>query len=320
MNVLLASPIDRQALDALASKHDVKQAIDASESGLISAVPDREVLVFRSGVTVSTRVLAEAPRLGLLIRAGSGLDNVDVGGASARRMRLVRVPGPSADAVAEFTFALMLALARNVALADRLLRGGRWPKRELAGPLLQGRTLGIVGAGNIGRRVGELGAAWGMHVVGCVAVRAEQIVVERAKDAITLVDFDTVVSTADFLCLHVPLTESTHHIIDGDVLARMKPGSFLINVARGGIVDEEALYHQLRGGGHLAGAALDVHESEGEGTISRFAEVPNVILTPHIGAMATDSQREIGRRVTELIEAFAAGRLDEETRDGELVL
>jgi phosphoglycerate dehydrogenase-like enzyme len=133
-----------------------------------------------------------------------------------------------------------------------------------------------------------------------------------------VVDFETVISTADIVTLHVPLTERTRHLIDARALARMKQGSFLVNVARGGVVDEAALLTALQEG-HLAGAALDVHEREGEGTISPFAELPNVVLTPHIGAMAADSQREIGMRVLELVDAFTRGNLDEVTTDGELV-
>jgi D-3-phosphoglycerate dehydrogenase / 2-oxoglutarate reductase len=320
MKLLIASPIDSEALDTLARAHDVQQIVDATESTLAAALDDRDVLVFRSGVTISADVLGSGSRLRLLVRAGSGLDNVDVAAAHERAIRVVRIPGFSADAVAEFTFALMLGLARNVALADRLLRQGRWPKRDLGGPLLRGKTLGIVGAGKIGTRVAQLGAAWGMDVVGCVAEPDEPAAVARVVKDVTLTSFDAVVASADFLCLHVPLSDSTHYLVNADVLARMKPGSFLINVARGGVVDEEALYHALTDGGNLAGAALDVHEQEGEGTISRFAELPNVVLSPHIGAMAIDVQREIGRRLIELVDAFGAGRLDEETHDGELVL
>lgn len=320
MRILLASPVDPQTVWGLEQTFDVRQAVNAEPAALRVAIADREAVVVRSGVLMSRDVMSSAPHLRLLVRAGSGLDNIDVECARERGIRVVRVPGMSAPPVAEFTFALLLSLARNVSLADRLIRQGHWPKPQLGGALLRGKTLGIVGAGNIGSLVGEMGHAWGMRVLGCVA-HPSPIAAQRLLDrGITLTDFDNIVARSDFICLHVPLDEVTHHMVDASVLARMRPGSLLVNVARGGVVDEEALYHQLSQGGTLSGAGLDVHEREGEGTVSRLAELPNVVLTPHIGAMALDSQRLIGDRVTQLIHAFHQGRLDQEVRDGEHVV
>jgi phosphoglycerate dehydrogenase-like enzyme len=319
MNILVASSIDSAALDSLGQNHDVRFAVNAPEDALMAAIQDREVLVFRSGVTISAGVMQRGPQLRLLVRAGSGLDNVDVAYAREHGIRLVRIPGSSAQPVAELTFALMLAAARNVALADRLIREGRWPKSELGGPLLAGKTLGIVGTGNIGGCVGQLGAAWGMRSIGCVRHPSAKVAAALDRRGITLTDFDTVLAEADFLSLHVPLDDSTHHMIDAAALAGMRKGSFLINMARGGVVDDQALYRELTEGETLLGAALDVHELEGEGTIPQLAELPNVVLTPHIGAMAVDAQREIGRRLIELVDAFAQGALDQTTKDGELV-
>jgi D-3-phosphoglycerate dehydrogenase / 2-oxoglutarate reductase len=320
MRILVASPIDADAIEHLSREHDLTRAFNAHEDLLRSEIRDRDVLIFRSGVMISAGLLADAAELRLMVRAGSGLDNVDLESARERGIRLVRVPGSSAQPVAEFTFALMLSLARKVALADRLLRQGHWPKGQLGGPLLKGRTLGIVGAGNIGAQVGEMGAAWGMRVIGVVEHPSDESRARLRARGIELADFDTVVAEADFLSLHVPLTDATRHMINARVLSHMKRGSFLINLARGGVVDEEALYPELTEGGNLLGAALDVHEREGEGTMSPFAELPNVVLTPHIGAMALDAQRQIGERVLELVGAFDDGRLDAETRDGELVV
>jgi phosphoglycerate dehydrogenase-like enzyme len=319
VNVVFASPIDRAAIDHLSKENDVSIAY-ADGADAASMIAACEVLVFRSGVDITASLLDRAPRLGLIIRAGSGLDNIDLDRVRERRIRLVRIPGPSARAVAELAFAMMLALARNVVLADRLLREGHWPKHELGGPLLAGKTLGVVGVGNIGTRAGRMGAAWGMDVVGCVRRFSPGRAAELKDLGITLLDdLWDVAARADFLTLHVPLTEETRHLIDATVLTAVKPGAFLVNTSRGGVVDERALLPALRDG-MLAGAGLDVHEQEGEGTRSPFADLPNVVLTPHIGGMATDSQRDIGRRVVELLGAFAAGSLDEEARDGELVI
>ncbi len=320
MKILLASPIDPQAVAALERHFDVRQAVNGSSADLRAAVVDREAVVLRSGVRLSSQILSAAPDLRLLVRAGAGLDNIDMDCARQRGIRVVRIPGMSAPPVAELTFALLLTLARKVSLADRLMRDGHWPKPQLGGPLLRGKTLGIVGAGNIGGLVGEMGHAWGMQVLGCVAHPSEQVARTLANRGITLAGCDDVVAKADFLSLHVPLNEATHHMMDAAALRRMAPGSLLVNVARGGVVDEHALYQALTEGGTVAGAALDVHEREGEGVISPFAQLPNVVLTPHIGAMASDSQRLIGDRVVELMQAFGDGRLDLEVRDSEHVI
>ena len=319
MKILVASNIDKAALHALQRDHDVAAAVNASEERLSEAAAECEVLIFRSGVQVSSAVMSAAPKLRLMIRAGSGLDNVDVAHARSTGIRLVRVPGSSAQPVAEMTFALLLAVARNVCRADSLLRAGHWPKSELGGPLLQGKTLGVVGAGNIGSRVGEMADAWGMRVLGCVANPAAVVADALGARGIELTDFDKVLESADFLSLHVPLDATTRHMIGTAELARMKSGAVLVNMARGGVLDEAALLADLMGGDGLGGAALDVHEHEGEGTISALGALPNVVLTPHIGAMASDSQRLIGERVRELVEAFAAGKLNETAQDIEVV-
>jgi phosphoglycerate dehydrogenase-like enzyme len=307
-------------LDRLRVSHDLRFVPDPPHAELRAAIADREVVALRSGVTLSEDAMAAAPELMLIIRAGSGLDNIDLDYARARGIRVVRVNGMSAAPVAEMTFALLLCLARKVVVADRLLRQGRWPKPDLGGPLLQGKTLGVVGAGNIGARVGEMGSAWGMRVLGCVASPNDAARQALAARGITLVDFDAVVTQSDFVSLHVPLDPQTHRMVDSDVLDRMRPGSLLVNMARGGVVDEKALREALVHGRTVAGAALDVHEVEGDGQVSPLADLDNVVLTPHIGAMALDSQRLIGERVVELLGAFESQRLDKEARNGELVV
>ena len=319
MRILLLSPIDPQAVDVLGQNHEVSSAFNPDPKSLASLVHDKDVVVFRSGVALGGEVIRDAHRLRLLIRAGSGLDNIDVDEVRRRGIRLVRVPGPGAQAVAEMTFALLLDIARRVSLADRSVRQGRWPKPELIGSLTQGKTLGVVGVGNIGTRVGEVGARWGMRVVGCVEHPSSQRAERFASRGITLMDLDDVAAEADFLSIHVPLKDSTRYLIDGRVLARMKPGAYVINIARGGTLDEEALSMSLDEG-RLAGAALDVHEEEGEGVLPQLARHQNVVLTPHIGAMASETQQQIGRRVLTLIGGFVLGALDQEAEDDELIV
>jgi D-3-phosphoglycerate dehydrogenase len=210
-----------------------------------------------------------------------------------RGIRFIRIPGPGAKAVAELSFAMMLALARDLFWADSSWRAGRWVKSQARGRLLTGRVLGIVGAGNIGSRVGELGAAWGMTVLGCVEHPGPGVEAALARRGVQLVGMPEVLSRSDFVSVHVPLQESTRSLIDADAMASMKRGSYLVTLARGGVVDEVALRQALESG-HLAGAGLDVHAVEGDGNVSPLAGFPNVILTPHIGASTVDSQREIG--------------------------
>jgi phosphoglycerate dehydrogenase-like enzyme len=320
VKVLLASSIDPRAVAVLQEAYDVKHATTSDPAALADAISDRDSVVMRSGVQLTADVMARADGLRLVVRAGSGLDNIDLEYARRRHIRVVRIPGMSGPPVAEFTFALLLSLARKVSLADRLIRDGRWPKPELGGSLLHGKTLGIIGAGNIGGLVGQMGAAWGMRVLGSVAEPNETVEQVLLGRGITLTDNERVLTESDFVCLHVPLNESTWHLIGAQELARMKPGSMLVNVARGGVVDEDALLWALTSGSTVVGAALDVHENEGEGTISSLAKLDNVVLTPHIGAMAVDSQRLIGDRVVQLLDAYHEGRLDGEVRDGEHVV
>jgi len=306
MKVLIASRIDPGAIDVLRERHDVDVAIGADRAALEARMADREALVFRSGVAIDEALLDCAPDLRLIVRAGSGLDNLDVAAVTARGISVHRVPGPGARAVAELTFALFLGLARQVLVADRLLRDGHWAKNDIVGWNLGGKTLGIVGLGSIGSTVARLGQGWGMQVIGCV----DHPSVERKRSfedaGIRLESLDEVLAEGDFVSIHVPLGPATRGLIGTARLARMRPGAFLVNMARGGVVDETALADALRHGGRPAGAALDVHVAEGEGAISPLASLSNVILTPHLGATTVDAQREIGEEVVRLVDAAGA--------------
>jgi D-3-phosphoglycerate dehydrogenase / 2-oxoglutarate reductase len=304
MHLLLASPIHDDAIAALRRDHDVTLAFGAPEAELIAAIGPAEVLVFRSGVQISAAVMEAAPNLRLLLRAGSGMDNVDVEYVRRRGLQLIRIPGPGAKAVSELAFAHMLNLARNVMPAHQGWSEGRWLKKEMTGYNLTGKVLGIIGAGNIGGRCGQLGAAWGMEVLGCVETPTPAKEERLRKLGVRLTTIDEVLQRADFISIHVPLKASTRNLVGEAELALMKPGAFLVNMARGGVVDEAALFQALDSG-HLHGAGLDVHEREGEGHISPFAGRPDVTLTPHIGANTYDSQREIGEVIVATVAHYA---------------
>ena len=300
MNILIASSIDQKAIDELKQQHDVICAFNASEDELIEKIPDREVLIFRSGVQISAAVMQAAPELKLLIRAGSGLDNIDMEYVRQNGLELIRIPQPGARAVAELTFGLMLALSRKLVLAHQLWSQGRWVKKEMNGHLIRDKVLGVVGLGNIGSKVAQLGIAWGMQAIGCVEHFSPERTAAFKEKGIELLSFDAVIRRADIVSMHVPRKESTRYMINAETLANFKPGAFFINIARGGVVQESAIKQALQDG-RLKGAALDVHENEGEGKISPLAGLPNVVLTPHIGAMALEAQQEIGQRILQIV-------------------
>lgn len=303
MKILIASSIDPAAIEQLESKHQVTFIPGASEHELIAAIAGQDCLVFRSGVQISRTVLEAADSLKLILRAGSGVDNIDLAYVEKRTIPFIRIPGPGAQAVAEMSFAMMLALSRNLFAADRAWRAGNWVKQEMTGYSLKGKVLGIIGAGNIGKQVGAMGAAWGMNVIGCVEDPDCKERFDLASCGIDLVDLDTVLTSADYISVHVPLTDKTRNLIDASALAKVRPQAILINLARGGVVDEQALRDALVEG-RLRGAGMDVHAAEGDGMISPLADLANVILTPHIGANSFDAQQEIGCIIVDSVESF----------------
>lgn len=311
MRVLVASSIHPQKLEELKEKHDVVCAFNGDTATLKNAIRDRQVIIFRSGVQINAEVMSAAPELELLIRAGSGTDNIDMNYVAQRNLKLIRIPEPGAKAVAEMAFTMMLMLTRNLLRADRGLREGKWEKTQLTGYLLTGKTLGIIGCGNIGSRVGQMGAAWGMNVIGCVHPdhNNDEYVEQCAQKGIRITTFEEVLSKADFLSIHVPLDNTTRGLIGRDELSRMKQGSYLVNLARGGVVDEDALYDALKSG-HLRGAGTDVHVSEGAKFKSKLTELDNVVLTPHIGAQTYDSQLEIGDRILQILDELSQQKKD----------
>jgi phosphoglycerate dehydrogenase-like enzyme len=304
MNILIASPIDPDTLEELRKHHTVVCAFDEVPDVLKARIQGCEILIFRSGVKITREVLQSASDLQLIIRAGSGVDNIDIEYVYQHQIELVRIPEPGARAVAEMSFTLMLALSRNIFLADSMTKQGHWVKHDIRGYLLENKTLGIIGAGNIGSRVGQMAANWGMEVIGCIEHPDQERMDELTTKGIQLRSFNEVISRSDYVSIHVPLKDSTRNLINAEVLGQMKPGVYLINLARGGVVDEEALLQAMSNGGAVRGAALDVHKQEGEGKVSPLAGLPNVILTPHIGAMTVDTQREIGRRIIETVKLF----------------
>ncbi len=304
MKVLIASQIDPDAIRELEKKHTVICAFDAAPEILKNHIQGCQVLIFRSGVKITREVLQSSPDLQLIIRAGSGYDNIDINYVYQQKYEFVRIPEPGARAVAEMCFSFMLAMSRNLFLADRMTKQGHWIKHHIEGYLLENKVLGIVGLGNIGTKVAEMGVAMGMNVIGCVEHPSPHRIEEFWAKGIHLTSFEEVISRSDYISIHVPLKDSTRNLINADVLHQMKPGAYLVNLARGGVVDEKALLESLSDGAKIRGIALDVHNQEGEGKVSPLASLPNVVLTPHIGAETIDTQREIGCRILEIVEKY----------------
>jgi len=267
---------------------------------LLGLLEDVEAVI--AGVEPWTADLMEgAPRLRLICRFGVGYDSVDVEAATRRGIFVAITPATNHVAVAEHTMGLVLAVLRRLALQDARTKRGEWVPEP--GPELRGRTLGIVGLGRTGREVADMARAFGMRVVACEIAPDEAFVKSRG---ITLVDLKTLLKEADVVTLHVPLTAQTRRLIDASALGTMKRGSYLINTARGGLVDEAALYDALTSG-HLAGAGLDVTDPEPP-VDWRLARLSQVVMTPHSAGLSTDAIARMEAAAVETALAVLSGQ------------
>ena len=245
-----------------------------------------EVVVVRSRTKMTRELVEKADKCKIIARVGVGLDNIDQNAAKEKNIRVLNAVEGAITAVAELVIGLMLSMAREIPRADREIRNGNWIKKELMGTELKGKYLGIVGLGNIGKRLGRLARALNMNIIGYDVVEIDD---EFAKEVgLMKADLDTLLSSADYVSFHVPLLDSTHHMINAEKLKMMKNTARIINTARGGVIDEEALYNSLKDGS-LAGAALDVFEVE-PATENKLITLPNFIATPHIGAQTKEAQ------------------------------
>jgi D-3-phosphoglycerate dehydrogenase len=259
-------------------------------------------LIVRSATTVDARLLEAAPELRVVGRAGVGVDNIDVAAASERGVAVVNAPGGNTVSAAELTMALLLSVARRVSEADRSMREGRWDRANLQGVELRGRTLGVVGAGRIGSTVADRCRAFGMRVI----VHDPYLSADRlAELRSVVVEMDQLLAEADVITLHVPLTDETRGLIGESALERMKKGAFLVNLSRGGVVDEAALARALIEG-RIAGAGLDVYETEPLSPESPLLSAPNLVLTPHLGASTKEAQVQVALEVAANLRAALA--------------
>lgn len=296
IKIFVADDVNESGLEPLrAAGFTVEKRIGLPADELREAVRDCDGLVVRSETRVTAELMDAAMRLRVVSRAGVGVDNIDVAAATARGIVVMNAPDGNTITTAEHTLALLISLARRVPAASASLKGGRWERKKFIGVELQGKTLGIVGLGRIGRVVASRARAFGMNIVAYDPFIAP----EQARDLeLEVATLDEVCARADFLTVHTPLTTETRGIIGANAFAKMKQGVRIINCARGGLVDERALYKAIKEG-TVAGAALDVFEEEPPPAENPLLALDEVIVTPHLGASTKEAQEGVAFTVAE---------------------
>lgn len=299
--ILVADDVSETGLQPLRDAGFLVEKKTGLKGGDLSRVlADCDALVVRSETKVTADLMKAAPRLRVIGRAGVGVDNIDVAAATARGIVVMNAPDGNTITTAEHTIALLVALARNVPQANSSVKAAKWERKKFIGAELQGKTLGIIGLGRIGRAVAARARAFGMKILAhdpfLARNSAEELDIESAP-------LDEVFSRADFLTVHTPLTNETRGIVGREAFAKMKSGARLINCARGGLVDEAALYDAIKSG-QLAGAALDVFEQEPPPPDHPLLSLDQVIVTPHLGASTAEAQEGVAVTVAEQMRDF----------------
>ena len=300
--VLIADKLAESTVAALGDQVEVRWVDGPDREKLLAAVPEADALLVRSATTVDAEVLAAAPNLKIVARAGVGLDNVDVDAATARGVLVVNAPTSNIHSAAEHALALLLSAARQIPAADATLREHTWKRSSFSGTEIFGKTVGVVGLGRIGQLVAQRLAAFGAHIVAydpyVSSARAGQLGIE-------LLTLDELLARADFISVHLPKTKETAGLLGKDNLAKTKPGVIIVNAARGGLIDEQALADAITSG-HVRAAGLDVFATE-PCTDSPLFELPQVVVTPHLGASTAEAQDRAGTDVAASVQLALAG-------------
>ncbi len=300
--VLVSDPIDQVGIDILSqvAQVDVKTGLPPEE--LVKIIPEYDALMLRSGTRVTKEIIAAGTQLKIIGRAGVGVDNIDVPAATRQGIVVVNSPEGNTIAAAEHALAMMLSLSRHIPDANQSVKNKKWDRKRFVGAEVYKKTLGVVGLGKIGSHVANVAKSMGMKLLAydpfISKERAEQL-------GCTLVDLDLLFSESDYITLHIPKTPETTHVINKEALGKMKPTARLINCARGGTIDEDALAEAIAEG-KIAGAALDVFEEEPLGE-SKLRDLDNVILTPHLGASTAEAQVNVALDVAEQIRDVLLG-------------
>lgn len=300
--VLIAEELSPATLAVLGDDFDVRHCDGANRIELLAALGHANAILIRSATKIDAQAIAAAPNLKVIARAGVGLDNVDVPAATAAGVLVVNAPTSNIVSAAELAVSLLLAVARNVVSANLALKNGQWKRSQFGGVELQAKTVGIIGMGKIGLLVAQRLAGFDMKFV------AYDPYVKTAPSGgpeIKMVSLDELLAESDFVTIHIPKTPETQGLIDATALAKMKPTAFVINAARGGVLDELALFDALKAG-TIAGAGLDVYATE-PCTDSPLFALDNVVATPHLGASTEEAQEKAGVAVAESVVAAFAG-------------
>src|SRR5579859_1406469 len=300
MRILVTEPLDPAGVTLLQEKWTVDVCLGLARPELLARAGGYAAIITRSGTPVDQALLDAGRELRVVGRAGIGVDNIDIPAATERGIAVVNAPHGNVRAAAEHTIGLIFALARNIPQADRRLREGVWGKNQFMGTEIAGKTLGIIGLGKVGTQVAQRLSAFEMEVLAYDPFRPQH------ADGITFLELDALLARADIVTIHVPLTAITRNMIGARELAGMKPGAFLINCARGRVVDETALVAACRQG-PLGGAAIDVFASEPLGAAA-LLDLPNVVVTPHLGGTTHESMRASAIEVAEEVDALLSGR------------
>ncbi|MFN8533677.1 MAG: phosphoglycerate dehydrogenase [Dehalococcoidia bacterium] len=303
MRILVADPVAEEGVQILRGIADVDVITKQTEQDLIRCIPEYDALVVRSETKVTAPVIEAGVRLRAIGRAGVGVDNIDVDAATRKGITVVNAPTGNTIAATEHTVALLMALARHVPQAHMALKAGRWDRAKYVGTELRNKTLGVIGLGKIGSEVARRAIGLEMRVIGFDPFVSEA---HAANLGVEIADFDTVIRTADFLTVHIPLSKDTRSMLGAEQLAMMKPTARIINVARGGIVDEQALYEAVESG-RIAGAAIDVFSQEPT-TDNIVIKSDKIIVTPHLGASTEEAQVQVAVDVADQITELLRGR------------
>jgi len=298
MKLLICDPISEKAIEEIkALGIDVTNKPDITPEELLEEIGNYDGIIVRSRTKVRQNVIDRGENLKFIIRGGVGLDNIDVEYAKSKGIKVLNTPAASSISVAELAIGFMFALSRHIVQGTTSMRNGEWLKKKLKGSELYGKTLGIIGIGRIGREVARRAIALGMKVISY-----DPYVDKIDMEGVELVDLDTLLSNSDFITLHIPHTDETHHLIGKDAFEKMKDGVYLINCARGGVVDEEALYEYMKSG-KVKGAGFDVFEKEPPENL-KLLELENFICTPHIGASTKEGQARVGEEIVKILKGM----------------
>jgi D-3-phosphoglycerate dehydrogenase len=296
--VIIPDDLSQAGLDLLRSHPNVsvELAKKMPREALLSKIADYDALIVRSETKVDAEMIDAGKKLRVIGRAGIGVDTIDVDAATRRGIIVMNTPQANTIATCEHTLAMMLALARHIPQSDASVRRVEWTRSKFMGVQLSGKTLGVIGFGRIGREVARRAQAFGMEIVAYDPYVSE----ESARAAkVQLAELEALLAQADFVTLHSSLTQGSRGILDAERIAKMKRGAFVVNVARGALIDPDALYEALKNG-HLGGAAIDVFEEEPPGDLPLF-KLPNVVVTPHLGASTSEAQRDVSIQMAEQI-------------------